>query len=109
MRTLLASVLICLVTSSAVAAETLLVFTADFCSACQKFHRDYEADHKIVGNREVVVVDVERDRRMARKFRATKCPTFVIVDGGPVPEHETRRHVGYEGPQALKKWLDGGR
>lgn len=88
--------------ATATAAEVLVVFSSPDCGYCQKFKADHAADPSLVGERGVVVVNVNVDRRLAKQHRVRVLPTFVVMDG----EREVRRQAGYRGPAALKEWLD---
>lgn len=105
----MASILMCLVTASAVASETLVVIAMASCGPCKRFKADYAADPSVAGGRKVVIYDVRDDRQEAAAWRARSCPTFVLVDGEAKPANEIRRRTGYDGPAGLKRWLEGGR
>lgn len=109
MTRLLATIFLCLVATASTAAERLVVFSSKRCPACLQFANDYANDPRIAGDREVVIIDSSEQRDQASEFKIAKLPTFVLVNGAIEPANEQRRRVGYSGPTALKRWLNGGR
>lgn len=89
--------------------ETLLVFTASWCAPCSQFKADLKADPKLVGDREVSVLDIEEAKDVAQDFGVKTVPLFVLVedeDGVLKKDNETRRQTGYTGPRRLQRWLE---
>lgn len=95
--------LLLLVASARVEAAELLIFTASWCAPCQALKKDLAADPSILAGMEWGYVDFDKEKEMAKSYDVTSVPTFLILEGDKV----VRRHVGYPGPEKLKKWLIG--
>lgn len=101
MKTILA-ILVLLACSQAIAAETLMVFSASWCGACRQFKADLAKDPSLTGDSQIVNVDVETERDTVRRYRVKAMPTFIVIEDG----REVRRQVGYEGAARFKRWLE---
>jgi thiol-disulfide isomerase/thioredoxin len=82
-------------------AETLMVFSADWCGSCVKFKQDLERDPFALAPNVVEALDFDADRDSAKKLNVTRIPTFILYDEN---NREVARKVGYANISELKTW-----
>lgn len=80
--------------------NVVLIFSADWCAYCQTLKKDLpyikEFDNKII-----CILDVDKERKLSRKFNAKTLPTSIVLN--PNGE-ELSRLSGYNKIQ-YSKWL----
>jgi thioredoxin-related protein len=82
---------------------TLIVFSADWCSFCQKAKHDINNDNElseIVKHYYVVIADFDVDKDLVDGYNVKTIPTFVVITGNVVT-----KKVGYNGVKDLTKFL----
>jgi thioredoxin-like negative regulator of GroEL len=84
-------------------AETMMVFSADWCGNCVKFKKDLERQPFALEPNVVDVLDFDADRETARQLNVTRIPTFILYDEN---NREVARKVGYANISELKAWAD---
>ncbi|NBT59440.1 thioredoxin, partial [bacterium] len=101
---------ILLVGNSAIAADVLLAFTAEWCGPCQQFKADYMADKNLVAGYETEIINVDKAKELARDFDVKSYPTFIVIkvedDGTWRKDNIVKRKSGYDSPKKFKKWLE---
>lgn len=103
---LLISCLISMVSLFSYASDnkpTLIVFSADWCSFCQKTKHDMNNDNElseIVKHYYVVTADFDVDKELVDGYNVKTIPTFVVINGNVVT-----KKVGYNGVKDLTKFL----
>lgn len=82
--------------------NVVLIFSASWCGFCKTLKNDLpnikEFDNKII-----CILDSDKEKRLARKFKAKSLPTSVMLNSNG---EEVSRMVGYE-KEPYKKWLEG--
>jgi len=82
---------------------TLIIFSADWCGACQTAKNDINNDPKlseVVKNYFVVTANYDVDKDLVEGYNVDRIPTFVVIDKTSVT-----KKVGYHGPKDLIKFL----
>ncbi|HCA84622.1 MAG TPA: thiol reductase thioredoxin [Streptomyces sp.] len=82
----------------------VLDFTASWCYWCQKqkpYLQKFNADDG--GSWIWARVDVDRNRDLSRKYRINGIPDLLNIQKGV---EAGSRHQGFDGPAALRTWLD---
>ena len=81
----------------------LLQFTASWCGPCQQVKPEVQAlSAQIKGKAEVVVIDIDHHRPLARQYGIHGVPTFIALKNGKetgrisggIPQSEMRRLLG---------------
>lgn len=102
LRILLIS-LLCVLGMGSVCADTVLMFSADWCKYCQIAKKDLleRADETAEWN--VAVVDTDVSRETVQQYGVKTLPTFIYLnDAG----EELDRVAGYKGYHRLKRWVE---
>ncbi len=95
--------LLCVMSVGMACADTVLMFSADWCKYCQIAKRDLLNNKEEVAGWNVTVVDVDMGREMAQQYGVKSLPTFIYLnDAG----EEVDRLVGYKGYWKLKRWVE---
>jgi thiol-disulfide isomerase/thioredoxin len=82
---------------------TLIVFSADWCGACQIAKRDINNDpnlSEIVKKYFVVTANYDLDKDLVEGYNISRIPAFVVINKTVVT-----KKVGYNGPTDLLKFL----
>lgn len=95
--------LLCVIGMGSVCADTVLMFSAEWCKYCQIAKRDLLENKEEVAGWNVVVVDADTSRDMVKQYGVRTLPTFIYLnDAG----EEVDRLVGYKGYHRLKRWVE---
>ena len=95
--------LLCVIGMGSVCADTVLMFSAEWCKYCQIAKRDLLENKEEVAGWNVVVVDADTSRDMVKQYGVRTLPTFIYLnDAG----EEVDRLVGYKGYWKLKRWVE---
>lgn len=84
--------------------KVLIVFSADWCGACQKYKQDSIENtdlSEILKNYEIVDVDFDVDKDIVEGYNIKTVPTFIIFDNTV----ESNRKIGYKNPRDLIRFL----
>lgn len=94
---------VCVMGLGSVRADTVLMFSADWCKYCQIAKRDMLENQDEVNGWGLEVVDTDVSREVATEYRVKTLPTFIYLnDDGK----EVDRQVGYKGYRHLKRWVE---
>jgi len=105
MRTLqiLVFSLLCVMGMGSVCADTVLMFSAEWCKYCQIAKKDLLANQDEVNGWNVEVVDTDMSPEMTKEYGVKTLPTFIYLnDAG----EELDRVAGYKGYHRLKRWVE---
>lgn len=83
--------------------KILIIFSADWCSHCQKVKDDINNDpeiSEIVKNYEIIIVDFDRDKELVEGYGIKTLPTIIKKHN-----HKTFTKIGYNGPKDLLNFL----
>lgn len=95
--------LLCVTGMGSVCADTVLMFSAEWCKYCQIAKRDLLENKEEVAGWNVVVVDADTRRDMVKEYGVKTLPTFIYLnDAG----EETDRLAGYKGYNRLRRWVE---
>jgi thioredoxin 1 len=95
--------LLCVIAMGQVCADTVLMFSADWCKYCQIAKKDLLENKDEVAEWNIAVVDTDESREMAEQYGVNSLPTFIYLnDAG----EELARVVGYKGYRQLKRWVE---
>jgi len=95
--------LLCVIGLGSVRADTVLMFSADWCKYCQIAKRDMLENQDEVNSWGLEVVDTDVSREMVAEYRVKTLPTFIYLnDDGK----EVDRQVGYKGYRHLRRWVE---
>lgn len=95
--------LICAFGVGKVCADTVLMFSADWCKYCQLAKRDMLDRKDEVADWSVDVVDTNASPEMVQEYKVRTLPTFIYLnDAG----EELDRQVGYKGYRHLRRWVE---
>ena len=84
--------------------KSILYFTADWCQPCKKVKpivEDLNREH-FPGIFQIIDVDIETD--MAKTFKISAVPTFILFDDG----RESSRVTGVQSKQSLLEFIGNG-
>lgn len=81
----------------------LLVFTRKGCQPCEAAKHAIADDPTLTAGYVVRMIDTQSDQQMARDYRVTSVPVFVMLRG----DREIRRQTGFRGPERLREWING--
>lgn len=95
--------LLCVIGLGSVRADTVLMFSADWCKYCQIAKRDMLENQDEVDGWGLEVVDTDVSADLAKEYGVKTLPTFIYLnDDGK----EVDRQVGYKGYRHLKRWVE---
>lgn len=97
--------LLLLLAAANVEAAELLIFTADWCSACQQLKKDVDANPETFSNYLWGYIDFDEEPYLVKTYNVRTVPTFLILDDNKVVKSMT----GYPGLEKLKNWLQKSR
>jgi thiol-disulfide isomerase/thioredoxin len=84
--------------------KTLIIFSADWCGACQKYKHDAINSielSEVIKNYEIVDVDFDVDKDIVSGYNIKTIPAFVVFENTV----ETGRKIGYKNPRDLIRFL----
>jgi thiol-disulfide isomerase/thioredoxin len=84
-------------------AETLEMFSADWCKYCQQAKADLLAEGALVDKYRLEIIDVDRAKELAKDNNIKTLPTFILRDD---EGKEIARQTGYHGLRKFKRWLE---
>jgi thiol-disulfide isomerase/thioredoxin len=95
--------LLCVLNTGLACADTVLMFSAEWCKYCQIAKRDLLENKDEVAEWNVEVVDADASREMVQQYGVKTLPTFIYLnDAG----EEVDRVAGYKGYNRLKRWVE---
>lgn len=84
----------------------LVFFTADWCTWCQKMKKDVLTEDSVkvaMKNYIYVVVNADKQRHIARKFKITGLPSYLITN---CDQTELKLGSGFANTEKFASWLD---
>lgn len=84
-------------------ADELLIFTADWCGACQKLKNDVKENPDLLTGLTWGFINTDKEPELTKLYKVRSLPTLVLVDSD---NKEVKRTIGYDNPEKLKRWLD---
>ena len=95
--------LLCVMEMRTVCADTVLMFSADWCKYCKTAKKDLLGHDDEVTEWNVEVVDTDMSPEMTKEYGVKTLPTFIYLnDAG----EELDRVAGYKGYHRLKRWVE---
>ncbi|NDE17504.1 thioredoxin [bacterium] len=95
--------LVCVLSLGKAAAESVLMFSADWCKYCQLAKKDMLENADEVDTWAVEVIDTDVSKELVKEYGVKSLPTFIYLnDAG----EELDRQVGYKGYRQLKRWVE---
>lgn len=95
--------LLCVMGMGKVCAESVLMFSAEWCKYCQIAKKDLLENKDEVAAWNVEVVDTDQSREMVQQYGVKTLPTFIYLnDAG----EEVDRLTGYRGYGKLRRWVE---
>lgn len=79
--------------------EVLVSFTAPWCGKCQTLKPILE---KFSKNYKVVLVDVDENKSIAKKYGVMSIPTLILFKNGSV----IKQHIGFINFDDLTSWIN---
>lgn len=99
-RVALVAFLVCCV--SAVRADDVFIFTANWCGPCTALKRALAENPEALVPHNVTMLDIDANKDLARMYGIKTVPTILqFTAGGKI-----RRHSGFQGLSQLQQWLD---
>jgi len=83
--------------------DLLLVFSADWCVACDKLKNDIHQDLSMLENTVVCYIDIEKRPDFAKEFGVKRIPDCVVYRS----KKEIKRRVGYKNKAEFIQWFKG--
>jgi thioredoxin-related protein len=104
MRTLFLIVgMLCVMGMGKACADTVLMFSADWCKYCKLAKNDLLANKDEVAAWGVTVIDADVSKDLVRDYGVKTLPTFIYLnDAG----EELDRVAGYKGYNRLRRWVE---
>jgi len=95
--------LLCVIGLGSVRADSVLMFSADWCKYCQMAKKDMLENKDEVDTWAVDIIDTDVSKEIVKEYRVRTLPTFIYLnDAG----EEVDRQVGYKGYRQLKRWVE---
>jgi thiol-disulfide isomerase/thioredoxin len=95
--------LLCVIGVGSVRADSVLMFSADWCKYCQLAKKDMLENQDEVNNWNVEVIDTDISKDLIAEYGVKTLPTFIYLnDGG----EEVNRQVGYKSYRHLRRWVE---
>ncbi len=95
--------LLCVMGMGTVCADTVLMFSADWCKYCKIAKGDLLEHQDEVAKWNVEVIDTDVSRELVKQYEVKSLPTFIYLnDAG----EELDRVAGYKGYHRLKRWVE---
>lgn len=95
--------LLCVIGMGKACADTVLMFSADWCKYCKIAKADLLENKDEVAAWNVEVVDTDVSRELVKQYGVKSLPTFIYLnDAG----EELDRVAGYKGYHRLKRWVE---
>jgi len=86
-----------LTTQAAIAENSLLFFSANWCEHCKKAKADIQ-ENKIEIFSDLIYIDYDESKDLVQSYGVKKIPTFILLNKNGV---EVDRKVGYHGIKNL--------
>lgn len=100
---ILALSLLCVIWVGNVCADTVLMFSADWCKYCKIAKGDLLEHQDEVAEWNVEVIDTDVSKDLVEQYGVKSLPTFIYLnDAG----EELDRVAGYKGYWRLKRWVE---
>jgi thiol-disulfide isomerase/thioredoxin len=95
--------LLCVMGMGKVCADTVLMFSADWCKYCKIAKADLLENKDEVNGWGLEVVDTDVSRELVKQYGVKSLPTFIYLnDAG----EELDRVAGYKGYNRLRRWVE---
>lgn len=95
--------LLCVIWVGNVCADTVLMFSADWCKYCKVAKKDMLENQGEVAGWNVEVIDTDMSPEVVKEYGVKSLPTFIYLnDAG----EEVERTAGYKGYHRLKRWVE---
>lgn len=100
MKKIILTLMFLIISINASAQETkkLIIFSADWCGACESLKRDLPDIN--TSDFDLQIIDVDSNRQLKNKFKVKSLPTSIILIG----DKEESRKIGYE-KKEYKRWI----
>lgn len=82
--------------------KIIVVFSADWCGACNKLKTDLNDNPSVIDNYIYVEIDIEDRIDLKKEYNVNKIPDIMILH----KNIELKRRVGYKNLTEFKIWLD---
>lgn len=90
-----------LILSKEIQVDTLLIFSADWCGACDKMKKDLNDDMSVLDDLIVCYIDFDKRPDLVKEFQVKLIPDYMIYSDNK----EIKRKRGYKSKEEFKKWL----
>lgn len=102
-QTLFSSIIFLLSMNLGFAANSMMVFTADWCGGCKAFKKALDENPGALDDYQLELINFDQNREIAKQLKVRSIPTFIIYDEN---DREVARKVGFESLDELKTWLE---
>ena len=83
-------------------SDILVIFTADWCGACQKMKKDIETDESGTLSKHIVCyIDYDNNKQLVREYNVKKIPHYFILR----KRKEIKKQTGYKNFPHFRKWV----
>jgi thioredoxin-related protein len=83
-------------------SDILVIFTADWCVACQKMKKDIETDISETLSKHIVCyIEYDHNKDLVREYNVKKIPHYFILR----KRIEIKKQTGYKNFMNFRKWL----
>lgn len=94
--------LLLMLISSSVMAQDLMIFTADWCKACDQLKQLIDNDKSIEDKYNIIYVDYDANPDLVKQMKVRKIPTsFIFNKDGRIRS----KNVGYDSIK-YKQWIN---
>lgn len=100
-QTLFSSIIFLLGINMGFAANSMMVFTADWCGGCKAFKKALAENPDGLDNYPLELVDFDQNREIAKQLNVRSIPTFILYDEN---DREVARKVGFDTLDELNAW-----
>lgn len=81
--------------------KLLVVFTADWCNACNLMKKELLKNPDAIDNYIVCYVDFDKNPELIQTYKVRLIPDYIIIEN----KKETKRKIGFTSLSAFKTWI----
>lgn len=96
-------ILLLALTLSPAMADTVLMFSADWCGNCRAAKKDMMEHKEEVIPWYLEIVDADKSKDLVKEYGVRSLPTFIYLNDKGA---EVDRLVGYRSYEKLKRWVE---